>query len=252
MRWMLCFDASAPRTCVALGRVDDQNPQHDELVVEDEREDPGSQTSARLHLRLGAALERAKISPAELALVACGRGPGTFTGSRVAVATAKGLALGLGVPVVPVSTLASLAGSADHEGRVLALLDARREQVYGALFEVGADIQRLGDEQVTELAALIASVSPTHAGDGVIAIGPGCGPYAAQLPEPLRARSRVSPGPTAAGLWRAAVSAVRAGAGVDADAFTVTYLRQSYAQMGINTPKRPVYKSPFITRPDPT
>jgi tRNA threonylcarbamoyl adenosine modification protein YeaZ len=248
---MLCLDTSAPRTCVALGRVADSD---DQLVIEDNREELAKLTSVHLHQRLGAALEQAGISPAELGLIACGRGPGTFTGSRVAVATAKGLAIGLGVPVVPVSTLASLAGSAtpnhDGRGRVLALLDARRDQVYGALFEVGASIERLGDEHVTELAALVAGLPPEHRGADVLALGPGCGPYAAQLPEPMRARCIVSPGPTAAGLWRAAVSAVRAGAEVDPEVFTVTYLRQSYAQMGINTPKRLPYKSPFVERPD--
>lgn len=250
MQWMLCFDASAPRTCVALGRFDDS---HDELLVEDQREDPGSQTSARLHLRLGAALEHVKLRPAELGVIACGRGPGTFTGSRVAVATAKGLALGLGIPVVPVSTLAALAGSAElDDGRVLALLDARREQVYGALFKVGAELKRISEEQVTELEALVASLPPEHRGADVTALGPGCGPYAEQLPELMRARSLVSPGPTAAGLWRAAVSALRAEGGVDPDALSITYLRQSYAQMGINTPKRPVFKSPFIEHPEPT
>ncbi|KIG15875.1 TsaB protein, required for threonylcarbamoyladenosine (t(6)A) formation in tRNA [Enhygromyxa salina] len=244
---MLCFDASAPRTCVALGRVGSTDlDQLDQLIIEDESEDPGSQTSARLHLRLGAALERAGITAAQLDVVACGRGPGTFTGSRVAVATAKGLAIGLGVPVVPVSTLASLAGSAATNGRVLAVLDARRDQVYGALFNVGARIEALDEERVTELAALIASLPPTHRGADVTPLGPGCGPYADQLPEPMRAQSIVSPGPTAAGLWRAAVSALRAGAAVDPDAFCVTYLRQSYAQMGIHKPKRPVFKSPFV------
>jgi tRNA threonylcarbamoyladenosine biosynthesis protein TsaB len=255
-RWMLCFDASAPRTCVALGRVDDRGPSHDELLFEDQREDPGSQTSAHLHLRLGAALEHVKISPAELGVIACGRGPGTFTGSRVAVATAKGLAVGLGIPVVPVSTLAALAGSVEladhHEVIVLALLDARREQVYGALFEVGANIQPIGEEQVTELEALVASLPSAHRGADVLALGPGCGPYAEQLPTIVRERMSVTPGPTAAGLWRASVSALRAGAGIDPDAFTVTYLRQSYAQMGIHPPKRPVFKSPFIERPDST
>ncbi|PRQ07626.1 tRNA (adenosine(37)-N6)-threonylcarbamoyltransferase complex dimerization subunit type 1 TsaB [Enhygromyxa salina] len=249
MRWMLCLDASAPRTCVALGRVsspDDDDHPRDELVIEDESEDPGSQTSARLHLRLGAALERAGIGPAQLAVIACGRGPGTFTGSRVAVATAKGLAIGLGVPAVPVSTLASLAGSTSRDGRVLALLDARRDQVYGALFDVGATIEPLDDEQVTELAALIASLSPDHRGADVTPLGPGCLPYADQLPTSMRAQSIVSPGPTAVGLWRAAVSAWRAGAAVDPDALSVSYLRQSYAQMGIHTPKRPMFKSPLI------
>jgi len=238
-KWMLCLDASAPRTCVALGFVDGAD---DELVVADEREDRASQCSEQLHLRLAAALAQAELRASELAMIAGGRGPGTFTGSRVAVATVKGLALGLGCPVIPVSTLASLAASSTVDGPVLALLDARREQVYGAMFDVGLRIEARSPERVLALADLIAELGERV---GVRAVGPGCGPYADQLPESLRAHASTTPGPTARGLWRAAVSGWRDGAAVEGSEFTVSYLRQSYAEMGITTPKRPAYKSPF-------
>jgi tRNA threonylcarbamoyladenosine biosynthesis protein TsaB len=241
--WMLCLDASAPRTCVALGFLAGER---DELVIADEREDQANQSSERLHLRLSAALHEAGIAASQLAAIACGRGPGTFTGSRVAVATAKGLALGLGVSIVPVSSLAALAGSSVHEGRILALLDARRSQVYGAVYEVGEQIEARSEERVIELATLIAELPERERGTELRAIGPGCQPYAEQLPESLRATAITIPGPSARGLWRAAVSARRAGTAVDADELSVSYLRQSYAEMGINTPKRPIYKSPFV------
>jgi tRNA threonylcarbamoyl adenosine modification protein YeaZ len=237
--WMLCLDASAPRTCVALGFLEGER---DELVVADEREDPSNQSSERLHLRLASALNEAGITARALSMVAGGRGPGTFTGSRVAVATIKGLALGLGVPVVPVSTLAALAGSTTIDGSTLALLDARRGQVYGAVFEVGERVELRSPERVVELATLLAELPEL----ALRAIGPGCQPYAEQLPEPLRSEAQTIPGPSARGLWRAAVSAWRASAAVDVDEFSVSYLRQSYAEIGVNTPKRPPYKSPFV------
>jgi tRNA threonylcarbamoyladenosine biosynthesis protein TsaB len=239
--WMLCLDASAPRTCVALGWIDGDR---DELVVGEEREDPASQTSESLHLRLGAALATAGITAKQLRMVAGGRGPGTFTGSRVAVATVKGLALGLGVEVVPVSSLASLAASSEVDGPTLALLDARRAQVYGAVYVVGERIELRGEERVTELATLIAAIDGGV--DGLRAIGPGCEPYADQLPEGLRARATTIAGPSARGLWRAAVSVWRAGGSVGVDDFAVCYLRESYAEMGINKPKRAPYTSPFV------
>jgi tRNA threonylcarbamoyladenosine biosynthesis protein TsaB len=265
--WMIGLDASAPRTCVALGYLEGER---DELVVADEREDAANQTSERLHLRLADALAQAGITARALSLVACGRGPGTFTGTRIAVATIKGLALGLGVPVVPVSSLAALAASSTIDGPTLALLDARRSQVYGAVFEVGERIEPRSPERAIELATLIAElpepaiwpaaspgpaasrrplapIPPSAAGKASLrAIGPGCHAYADQLPEPLRSEASTIAGPSARGLWRAAVSAHRAGAAVDAGALSVSYLRQSYAEMGINTPKRPPYKSPFI------
>jgi tRNA threonylcarbamoyladenosine biosynthesis protein TsaB len=239
--WMLCLDASAPRTCVALGRVGADGVQ--ELSVMDELEDRANQTSTTLEPRLRAALAQAGVGVTQLGAIACGRGPGTFTGSRVAVATAKGLAFGLGLPIVPVSTLAALAASSPIDGRVLALLDARREQVYAGVYEVGADVVCIANEQVLELAAVVAGREDL---DELLAIGPGCGAYAEQLPAAMRERSIVSAGPTAAGLWRAAVSAWRAGAAVDAGGFSVSYLRESYAEMGIHKPKRPPYVSPFV------
>ena len=241
--WMLCLDASAPRTCVALGRVRGDGAGDDELVVGDEAEDRANQTSVRLHLRLSAALERAGIGASELGAVACGRGPGTFTGSRVAVATAKGLAIGVGAPAVPVSTLASLAASSGLEGRVLALLDARRGQVYGAVHRVGDRLIRESEERVIGLGALLESLESI---DGLSAFGPRGGPDDDHKPEPRRSRSVRAPGPTAAGLWRASVQAWRRGAALDPGELSVVYLRQSYAEMGINAPKRSVFKSPLV------
>lgn len=62
-------------------------------------------------------------------------GPGSFTGLRVGLAFAQGLGFALDRPVTGVSTLAALAASADGEGRVLAVIDARRDQVYFAAYD---------------------------------------------------------------------------------------------------------------------
>ncbi|MFV8753878.1 tRNA (adenosine(37)-N6)-threonylcarbamoyltransferase complex dimerization subunit type 1 TsaB [Nannocystaceae bacterium ST9] len=236
--WMLSFDASAPRTCVALGRVTELA---DELVVEDEDEDGANQTSARLHERLAAALAEAGIRARDLTCVGCGRGPGTFTGTRVAVALAKGLGIGLGRPIVGVSTLAALACSAGVQGRVLALLDARREQVYGGLFDCSKGVVARSDERALALRELVATLGDDLV--GAIAFGPGCGPYAEQLPIGIPATH--AGGPSARGLWRASVSAWRAGTIADAATLEVSYLRQSYAEMGVHVPKRAVFKTPW-------
>jgi tRNA threonylcarbamoyladenosine biosynthesis protein TsaB len=68
-------------------------------------------------------------------------GPGSFTGVRVGLAFAKGLALALGIPCVGVGTLAALAGSADPaDGVVAAAIDGRRGQVYLQIFAGGAPL----------------------------------------------------------------------------------------------------------------
>lgn len=70
----------------------------------------------------------------ELAAIAVGVGPGMFTGLRIGVATARGLAQGSGVELRPVSSLAALAVGAG-DGAALALIDARRGEVFGALHD---------------------------------------------------------------------------------------------------------------------
>lgn len=76
----------------------------------------------------------------QLEVIAFGRGPGAFTGLRIAAAVAQGIAFGLGLPVVPISTLAALAHGAMREGkgaRILAAMDARMHEVYWGVYERG-------------------------------------------------------------------------------------------------------------------
>ena len=67
-------------------------------------------------------------------------GPGSFTGLRVGLAFAKGLAIALGAPCVGVGVLEALAATAGEPGRVLAAIDAKREQLYLQTFEDGRAI----------------------------------------------------------------------------------------------------------------
>ncbi|MGH8126888.1 MAG: tRNA (adenosine(37)-N6)-threonylcarbamoyltransferase complex dimerization subunit type 1 TsaB [Gammaproteobacteria bacterium] len=104
--------------------------------------------------------------------VACGRGPGAFTGVRLGVALAQGLSLGTGLPLVSVSDLAALAWVAYcHHGwpRVVACLDARQGEVYwGAYVCTSTGIETVGEERI----AMPQAVSPPSgdwawAGNGV-------------------------------------------------------------------------------------
>ncbi|MEQ8345520.1 MAG: tRNA (adenosine(37)-N6)-threonylcarbamoyltransferase complex dimerization subunit type 1 TsaB [Sneathiellaceae bacterium] len=108
---------------------------------------------------LQAVMAEAGHSFAELALIAVGIGPGSFTGVRVGVAAARGLALVAGCPVAGVTTLEALAHAVPGgEGRagqtVLAVVDARRGQVYAQGFTVAPRPIATGEPLVGDLAEL--------------------------------------------------------------------------------------------------
>jgi tRNA threonylcarbamoyladenosine biosynthesis protein TsaB len=84
-------------------------------------------------------MSRADVGWGDLDAIAVGVGPGMFTGLRIGIATARGLARGSGLPLRPVSSLAALAAGIEAPLR-LPLIDARRGEVFGALYK--------GDERV--------------------------------------------------------------------------------------------------------
>jgi tRNA threonylcarbamoyladenosine biosynthesis protein TsaB len=101
--------------------------------------------------------------------IAFGRGPGSFTGVRIAASIVQGIAFAADKPVIPISTLAALAlgGLRESSGsRVMAALDARKDEVYWGCYEQsGDDVLLLGDECVCPA----ASVPPPGKGDWVAA-----------------------------------------------------------------------------------
>lgn len=102
-----------------------------------------------------------------LDLVAASTGPGAFTGVRVGVATALGLAVARGAPVVSLSSLALRAALVPGRARVLAWLDARRERVYAGVFDTRGPIpEPLGEEH---------DVPPAEAAEGAPAVAVGEG-----------------------------------------------------------------------------
>jgi tRNA threonylcarbamoyladenosine biosynthesis protein TsaB len=120
-------------------------------------------------------LAEAGVRKAQLDAIAVGIGPGAFTGVRLAVALAQGIALGLDIPVLPVSTLAVLAlsglpGDAAIDASICAAIDARMDEVYLGRF------RRDGDGLVTAIAAEVL-VAPAQAPlvDGGDAVGIGTG-----------------------------------------------------------------------------
>ncbi|MGN5182586.1 tRNA (adenosine(37)-N6)-threonylcarbamoyltransferase complex dimerization subunit type 1 TsaB [Aeromonas veronii] len=106
-----------------------------------------------------AVLEDAGISLSDLDAIAFGRGPGSFTGVRIGISVAQGLAFGAGVPLIGISTLAAMAQGAyrlDGAEQVLTAIDARMNEVYFGRYElIDGRMQLVGDEVVSEPAVLV-------------------------------------------------------------------------------------------------
>lgn len=102
---------------------------------------------------IDAVLAEGGVALAQLDALAFGRGPGGFTGVRLAASVAQGLAFGAGLGVVPVSDLAAVAQRVARLGptarRVLVLNDARMREVYWAAFDLAPEVQALGAERVS-------------------------------------------------------------------------------------------------------
>jgi N6-L-threonylcarbamoyladenine synthase len=167
MRPFLAFDTSTDHLALALGDLDRPS------VVLAAEDFPAPRAANTVVLTAAdQLLARASIAPGELAAVAVGRGPGSFTGVRIGVATAKGVAHGGGIPLAGFGTLDAIARRWRGEGLLGVLGDAMRGEVYPALFRVADGAwERLGSDRVAfpadvaaEWAALGEPVTLTGAG----------------------------------------------------------------------------------------
>ncbi len=167
---------------------------------------------------IAAALARAGRAAGELTAVIAGLGPGPYTGLRVGLVTAGALADAVGVPVYGVCSLDAVAlpvaGQVGPGGRLLAATDARRREIYWAVYDQHGS--RLGEPAV----ARPAEVAELLAGQVTAMSGAGARLYADQLPGPLLAVDHPDP------LALAALARDRVLAGAPADPLTPLYLRR--------------------------
>lgn len=241
MTIVLALDASSSACSAALWLAPEGCPEEGR-VVSRYAVAPREHTR-RLLPMVKAVLSEAGVSLEEVDAMAYGRGPGAFTGIRIAAGMTQGLAFGAGCPVVAVSTLEAmaLAASERHGCRdVLAALDARMGEVYAGGFHVNTRDDGLPsltawlDECVVPPDQLHASSWPAQSAGS----GPGLA-YLTQYPADLRAiinRHDDSSEPDAAYLVRLAARAVLDGEAVAPANAQPVYLRDQVAARSTRGP----------------
>ncbi len=165
--------------------------------------------SERLLPLIDEMLTASGIEREQIGAVAAAAGPGSFTGLRIGVATARALAQGLGIPAVPVCTLEALAEAVITPAILICpLLDARRNQVYTALYRRSMQ-PPMGLETVIGPAALsleeLVETLKAHK-QPVVFLGEGLQSYPAELQKALPGQAVIAPGPFR--LCRAALVAI--------------------------------------------
>lgn len=162
---ILAIESSAKQSSIALvedGKLIAQNTQN-----------AGRTHSKTLLPMTHSLLRDMGLTVQDVDQIAVAHGPGSFTGIRIGMATAKGLAMGAGKPLIGVSTLEAMAHQGKHLGVdiVCPVMDARREQVYNALFTVqDGTLRRLTEDRAIAIEVLFGDCDQD---DSLVLVGDG-------------------------------------------------------------------------------
>jgi len=215
---LLALDTSTEKGSLALA-------EDDRLLGEFSLPSPGAYLE---HLLPGVEelLQAAGRSLKDLGAIAVSQGPGNFTGLRIGLATAKGLAWALGCPLAPVPTLEALAAQFPSQTHPTAvLMDAKREEVYLGVFQCPGELPQILEEpRRLPLAALPSRLNPP-----LLLTGPGLNAYGDFLKEHLPPGISWAPPerrhPRAATIARLGRLRLEQGQAASPQQLTPTYLR---------------------------
>ena len=224
---LLALDTSTERMSLAVQRRD-----HDTPWV---HEAPGG-ALASLHLieQIQALMAQADLDFKHLDAMAFGAGPGSFTGLRTACAVAQGLGFGASVPLLPVDTLLAVAETARTQiapgpgTEVLALLDARMDEMYAAPYRYADGQWQRGHEPILIRPEQLHSDAPWPMAGVQALVGNVFEVYGARLHLP--ALPRIPAWPSAQAMLRLAPALLAAGCGVPAEQALPVYVRDKVAQ----------------------
>ena len=142
MSFILNIETATKNCSVAIAK-------NGETILCKEIAEEGYSHAEKLHVFIEELLKEAGVSFQELAAVAVSQGPGSYTGLRIGVSAAKGLCFALNIPLIAVDTLQTLASKAKiAEGKIIPMLDARRMEVYSAVFNSDLEKERAIEAEI--------------------------------------------------------------------------------------------------------
>ena len=228
-RYVLAFDTANEVIAIGLGALHGESRTVEVVACAEASAHRASNT--QLLPRIDALLAEQGVARGELACIVVGRGPGSFTGVRIAMATAKGVASALGVGFVGVSSLDAVAWNAQAagvRGPLAVVADAMRKEVYPVRYQLtGEGVCRLGADRVVKAEAAAAELAACATETPRLAVtGDALAKYAdlfAPAGEPLPSELWA---PTGRGLLQALQAAWRAG---EADPFDAARHNPAFA-----------------------
>ena len=181
---ILMIDTSGPACGVAIA-------QNDRIICELQLTS-GKTHSQRVMPMVDQALEMCEMTVSDIDLFGAVVGPGSFTGVRIGVSTVKALAHAAGKPCIGIDALEALAANVtSFDGVVCPILDARAQQVYGAMFESGMPPVRLMEDEAEKLTLYLDRVEAT--GKAALFLGDGAAAFEAPIRERLGDKAYFAP-----------------------------------------------------------
>ena len=231
---ILALDTTAKTAAIAIA-------DGEKLIANATLNTPGTHSVTVLPT-VDALLKGSSLTVDDIDLFACSAGPGSFTGVRIGVALIKGLAFGTGKPCIGVSSLEALARNLlTVDGIICPVMDARRDQLYNALFSCkNGKISRITEDRLVTAAELKAELEGYN--EKIYFVGDGCGVVSKQIigddnsgnlniaPELYRWQSGYSVAQTALAEYESASVEEKGMSEYTAAALSPVYLRASQAE----------------------
>jgi tRNA threonylcarbamoyladenosine biosynthesis protein TsaB len=128
MTYILNIETATKNCSVSLAK-------NGETILCKEIAEQGFSHAEKLHVFIEEIVNEANLNFSEIKAVAVSKGPGSYTGLRIGVSAAKGLCYALQIPLISIDTMQVLAKKANVDGLIVPMIDARRMEVYSAIFD---------------------------------------------------------------------------------------------------------------------